>query len=191
MCPTMAPGPAEEAPSDGGALDPLEDMRHTHSSRWEDRRFGRPAPPSPPARATAGGGRELVCPWLFSEHWMLHACCSQYHRQTRNIDPNISRWMFHGRRFATWENLFATSQKLFVTFSAPRNPDRRLICSPHPNRAAQHPSDASAQIGRPGASSSVPSGIVVAWAAATEARVYIADEHLRLASTEYLRQGNY
>jgi hypothetical protein len=62
--------------------------------------------------------------------------------------------MLQGRRFATWEKIFATSQKLFATFATPRN-DRRLIDSLHPNRVVQDPSDVSARIGRPGASSSV------------------------------------
>jgi hypothetical protein len=61
--------------------------------------------------------------------------------------------MLHERRFATWEKLFAT-WKNFRNILCASQPDRRLIGSPHPNRAAQHPSDASAQIGRLGASSS-------------------------------------
>jgi hypothetical protein len=43
--------------------------------------------------------------------------------------------------FATWEKLFATSQKFFRNILCVSQPDRRLIGSPHPNRAAQHPSD--------------------------------------------------
>jgi hypothetical protein len=45
--------------------------------------------------------------------------------------------------------------KVFRNILCASQPDRRLIGSPHPNRAAQHPSDASTRIGRPGASSSV------------------------------------
>jgi hypothetical protein len=46
-------------------------------------------------------------------------------------------------------------EKVFRNILCASQPDRWLIGSPHPNRAAQHPSDASARIGRPGASSSV------------------------------------
>jgi hypothetical protein len=56
---------------------------------------------------------------------------------------------------ATWEKLFATSQKLFATSLrlAKRSTADTL---PDPNRAAQHPSDASAWVRRPAASSAVP-----------------------------------
>jgi hypothetical protein len=75
-----------------------------------------------------------------------------YHKQTRNIDANISRWMLHGRRFATLNTLFRNIVKVFrnIPRVAPRSTADRGL---HPNRAAQHPSDASARIGRPGASS--------------------------------------
>jgi hypothetical protein len=59
--------------------------------------------------------------------WMLHvtlfATCSEHIR-------NILRWMLHGRRFATWEKLFATSQKFFRNILCASQPDRRLIGSP-------------------------------------------------------------
>jgi hypothetical protein len=46
-------------------------------------------------------------------------------------------------------------EKVFRNILCASQPDRRLIGSPNPNCAAQHPSDASARIGRPGTSSSV------------------------------------
>jgi hypothetical protein len=62
--------------------------------------------------------------------------------------------MLQAPRFATWEKLFATSQKLFATSLrlATRSTADTL---PHLNRTAADPSDASARIGRLGASSSV------------------------------------
>jgi hypothetical protein len=73
-----------------------------------------------------------------------------YHKQTRNIDANISRWMLHGRRFATLNTLFRNIVKVFRNIPArrPRSMADRCL---HPNRAAQHSSDASASIGRPSA----------------------------------------
>jgi hypothetical protein len=82
-----------------------------HGERIE----GLGALPSPPARATVGGGREPVRPWvLFSETPNVgRMLLTTYHKQTRNIDPNISRWMLHGRRFATLNNLFRNIVKVF------------------------------------------------------------------------------
>jgi hypothetical protein len=62
--------------------------------------------------------------------------------------------MLRARRFATWEKLFATFQMLFATFATPATRSTTDTL-PHLNRAAQDPSDASARIRRPDASSSV------------------------------------
>jgi hypothetical protein len=74
--------------------------------------------------------------------------------------------MLEASRFATWEKLFATSQNLFATSLrlATRSTADTLS---DVNRAAADPSDASARIGRPGASSSVPD-YIGSWSNLTE-----------------------
>jgi hypothetical protein len=120
---TMAPGRAEKGSIRWGALDPLEDMCHTHS-----RIEGLGAQPSPPARATTGEEESSCAPWLFSETPnVARLLLATYHRQTRNIDPNISRWMLHRRRFATWENLFRNIAKVVRNIPCALHPVRRLI----------------------------------------------------------------
>jgi hypothetical protein len=124
-----------------------------------------------------GGGRGLLMFGCCTQHGSQHgrnivATCGGGGRKTADV------WMLHVTSFATCSehvrNTLATSfvecctndgsqhgksssqhRKSFSQHSLCLAPDRRLIDSPHPNRAAQHPSDASARIGRPGASSSV------------------------------------
>jgi hypothetical protein len=49
-----------------------------------------------------------------------------YHKQTHNIDPNISRQMLHRRRFATWDNVFCNIAKVFRNIPCASHPDQRL-----------------------------------------------------------------
>jgi hypothetical protein len=78
--PTMAPGRAEKAPSDGALYSP-EDMRHIHSSR-ADRRFGElfspaPCPPPLPHESRGRGGIALMC-FVFSKTRCCTPFCSQH-----------------------------------------------------------------------------------------------------------------
>jgi hypothetical protein len=109
-------------------------------------------------------GRNIVATWshhvgeVEERRPMLDVACNLVRNMlgTRSQHTrNILRWMLHGRRFATWGKALRNIEKVFRNILCASQPDRRLIGSPHPNRAAQHPSDASARIRRPGASSSV------------------------------------
>jgi hypothetical protein len=109
-------------------------------------------------------GRNIVATW--SQHvgegkrktpdvWMLHvtsfATCSEHVRNTLAtsfVECCKDDSSQHGK--SSSQHRKSCSQHLLAS-----QRDRRLIGSLHPNRAAHDPSDASARIGRPGASSSV------------------------------------
>jgi hypothetical protein len=77
------------------------------------------------------GGREPPCaPLSFFLSETLNVgrmLLATYHKQTRNIDANICRWMLRGRRFATLNTIFRNIVKVFCNIPTRRPPNRRLI----------------------------------------------------------------
>jgi hypothetical protein len=99
--------------------------------------------------ATCGGGERKT-----PDFWMLHvtsfATCSEHVRSTLAtsfVECCKDDSSQHGK--SSSQHRKSCSQHLLAS-----QRDRRLISSLHPNRTAQDPSDASARIGRPGASNS-------------------------------------
>jgi hypothetical protein len=134
MRPTMASGRSEKASSDGGHSIPwICAIPTPHGERIEG--LGVAPSPPPPREPRAGGGREPVRPWaLFPKHRMLQTLLlATFHTQTRNIDANFSRWLLHGRRFATLNNLFRNIVTQHCTRAAPRSTADRGL---HPDPAA-------------------------------------------------------
>jgi hypothetical protein len=84
--------------------------------------------PHPPRESHGCGEDESPCaPGTFSETPDVgRMLLATYHKQTHNINPNISRQMLHGRRFATWDNVFCNIAKVFRNIPCTSHPDRRL-----------------------------------------------------------------